>query len=136
MKSATTWLAIIAVGSLVACGAQDQEPLPDPTPEGADVLRSEKQRVTSPTVSQPDLEALVAGNGDFAFDLYHQLQAGAGDDGFFFSPFSISQALAMVYAGARGDTEKQMGQALSFSLDQSRLHPAFNSVDLALASRG
>ena len=42
----------------------------------------------------------------------------------------------MTYAGASGETETQMSDALRFSLPQERLHPAFNSLDLALASRG
>jgi serpin B len=42
----------------------------------------------------------------FAIDLYKQL-AGNGDN-IFFSPFSISIALAMTYAGAKGDTAAEM----------------------------
>ncbi len=42
----------------------------------------------------------------------------------------------MTYAGARTDTEKQMANALSFNLPQSRLHPALNSLDQELARRG
>lgn len=41
----------------------------------------------------------------------------------------------MVYAGARSDTEFQMSEVMHFSLPQERLHPAFNSLDLTLASR-
>jgi serpin B len=42
----------------------------------------------------------------------------------------------MTYAGARSITEQQMADTLHFALNQSRLHPAFNSLDLELASRG
>jgi len=42
----------------------------------------------------------------------------------------------MTYAGARGETERQMADALHYTLPQNRLHPAFNALDLALASRG
>ena len=77
---------------------------------------------------------LVDGNTDFAFDLYHAL---AGSDGnLFYSPYSISLALAMTYAGARGETESQMADTLGFNLPQDRLHPAFNNLGLQLASRG
>ena len=42
----------------------------------------------------------------------------------------------MTYAGARGETERQMAETLRFLLAQENLHPAFNALDLELASRG
>ena len=42
----------------------------------------------------------------------------------------------MTHAGARGETEKAMAEALNFYLPQERLHPAFNSLDLQLKQRG
>jgi serpin B len=41
----------------------------------------------------------------------------------------------MTYAGARGETERQMAQALHYTLPQPQLHAAFNALDLALLSR-
>jgi serpin B len=57
------------------------------------------------------------------------------DGNLFYSPYSISLALAMTYAGARGNTETQMAQALHFDLPQDALHPAFNALDLDLLGR-
>jgi serine protease inhibitor/ankyrin repeat protein len=71
---------------------------------------------------QTDVEKLVSGNCAFAVDLYRKLSITEGNT--FFSPYSISTALAMTYAGARENTEKQMAKTLHFSLDQARLHPA------------
>ena len=76
----------------------------------------------------------MQGNNDFAFDLYRALNDGEGN--LFYSPFSISQALAITFAGARGETERQMADTLQFRLPQSSLHPAFNALDRTLASRG
>ena len=42
----------------------------------------------------------------------------------------------MTYAGAGGQTERQMADTLRFSLPQDQLHPAFNALDQELASRG
>ena len=53
----------------------------------------------------------------------------------FYSPYSISIALWMTYAGARGVTEEQMADTLHFLLPQGSLHPAFNSLYLDLDSR-
>lgn len=96
-------------------------------------LKSDKQRVLSPIVDQTDLTALVDGNNAFAFDAYQTLK----DDGdLFYSPYSISLALAMTYAGANGDTAQQMAKTLHFTLPQEQLHPAFNSLETKLSQRG
>lgn len=100
----------------------------------ADTLKSDKPRVTLSLVDNADLTALVEGNTAFTLDLYHELQKEEGN--IFYSPYSLSVALAMTYAGARGETEQQMAEALSFYLSQDKLHPAFNYLDQLLATRG
>ncbi len=122
----TIILALIAITvfGLAACAQ----------PAAGNVLQSDKTRITSPAADKADLTALVEGNSEFAFDLYQVLKDGDGN--LLYSPYSISLALAMTYGGARGDTENQMGDALQFLLPQDRLHAAFDSLDLELASRG
>ena len=56
---------------------------------------------------------IVKGNTQFAFDLYAQLRTQEGN--LFFSPYSVSTALAMTWAGACGPTEQQMAQTLHFA---------------------
>ena len=104
-----------------------------PSPAVVAPLRSGKDR-SAPTAATADLGQLVRGNNAFAFDLYRALSDG--EDNLFFSPFSISQALAMTSAGARGETLRQMEATLHYRLPQSELHPAFNALDRTLASRG
>ncbi len=103
-------------------------------PAQASELKSDKPRITSPATNQEDVSTLVQGNDAFALDLYKNLKNAEGN--LFYSPYSISEALAMTYGGARTETETQMASTLKFQLPQSRSHPAFNSLDLALASRG
>jgi serpin B len=74
--------------------------------------------------------AIVRGNMSFSLDLYSELKKDEGN--LFFSPYSISTALAMTYAGARGNTEKQMAQTLHFAFEQEELHPAFASIEAIL----
>jgi serpin B len=93
-------------------------------------VRSDEQRLTNPHVATADQESLVDGNSAFALDLYSAI--ADDEDNIFYSPFSISIALSMTYAGARGDTANEMAQVMHFSMDQSRLHPAFNWLDLHL----
>ena len=90
--------------------------------------------MTSPEVSEAALTTLVTGNSVFAFDLYQALREEDGN--LFYSPYSISLALAMTYAGARGETAQQMADTLHFVLSPDRLHPAFNSLDIELGRRG
>jgi len=75
----------------------------------------------------PDAAAVVSGNNRFAFDLYARL-AGEEDSNLFFSPYSISTALAMTYAGARGNTATEMADVLHFSLPPAELHAGFGDV--------
>ena len=105
--------------------------LPAPTP--IEELRSDRER-SIPSVGSVDRDELVRGNNAFAFDLYHALSDGEGN--LFYSPFSISQALAMTSAGARGETQRQMTDTLHHRLPQGSLHPVFNALDRILASRG
>ena len=80
---------------------------------------------TSPSPS-PDQAALSASNNAFAIDLYGQLRKQDGN--LFFSPESISTALAMAYAGARGSTASEMAAALHFTLPPDRLHPVMAAL--------
>ena len=84
-------------------------------------MKPSKQRVQER--GRSGVETAVQGNTEFALALYQELQAT--ERNLLFSPYSISTALAMTYAGARGDTEIQIAQALHFLLDQKQLHPAF-----------
>jgi len=77
-----------------------------------------------------NLQTVVKGNSEFGFDLYQELKEVEGN--LFFSPYSISTALAMTYAGARGQTEKEMAQVLHFSLKQELLHSSFSKLQSEL----
>jgi serpin B len=77
--------------------------------------------------------ALVQGNSEFALDLYAKLSQGEGNR--FLSPASISTALAMTYAGAEGETARQIAKALHFTLPSDQFHPAFHRLIAELNSR-
>jgi len=80
--------------------------------------------------SEASVETVVQRNTEFALALYQKLQTTEGN--LFFSPYSISTALAMTYAGARGNTADQIAQALHFPLEQEALHQAFASLEAKL----
>jgi serpin B len=95
---------------------------------------SSLQRVIDPEIPAADVATLAHDNAAFAFAAYKQLVAN--NTNLVFSPASISIALAMTYAGAAGTTATEMSSTLHFTLPPERLHPAFNALDQALASRG
>ncbi len=81
-----------------------------------------------------DQAALASSNNAFALDLYGRIKGQGGN--LFFSPYSISSALAMTYAGARGNTATQMAKALHFDLEGAKLHEAFGKLTADLNAAG
>lgn len=97
------------------------------------LVMSDVERDPRPNVSAEAKQRVVEDETAFALDVYHQLRQTEGN--LFFSPFSVSLTLAMLYGGARSTTEAQMAQALRFSLPQDALHPAYNWLESTLQSR-
>ncbi len=129
----TTLILLIALLAALGCTISP----PDTQGPGAQTVlaRSDTPRDTTPSVRAGDQAQLSEGNQSFALDLYRHL-AGEADGNLFLSPHSISVALAMPYAGARGMTEAEMAEVLHFTLPPDELHAAFNQLDLELSQRG
>jgi serpin B len=72
------------------------------------------------------VSALADGNNAFAIDMYRHLRSAPGNVAF--SPASITIALGMTRAGARGETANQIARAMHFTLPEERLNPAFASL--------
>jgi serpin B len=89
------------------------------------IIAARPETPISFTVS-PDVKSVVGGNTAFALDLYQKLKEQPGN--LFFSPYSISTALAMTYAGARGQTESETTKVLHFNLAQTNLPAAFGAL--------
>lgn len=132
VKRCSLFLMVLTL-VLAACAPMPPSPTARPTAKpGTDqtLLIASRAREANPQVSETDLQALVSGNTTFALDLYRTLSRDGGN--LVFSPYSISLALAMTYAGARGETAAEMARVLHFDLPAERLHPAFNALDQRL----
>jgi serpin B len=121
-------IALLVVLSVVTagCGSETGD-----TPGGqsravAAALQADLPRET-PTVPADDAAKLSDANARFGGRL--TAHVAREEPTLVLSPFSISDALAMTFAGARGETERQMAAALGFDLGQERLHPAFNALE-------
>lgn len=125
--------SLLCLAFVLSCGAspQDSSPIQPIEPEAA---TGTVERDRSPQAPSPDVALLVAGNTDFGLAL-QRAAFSAGEDAVS-SPHSISEALAMTWAGAQGETATQMAAAMRFTLPPERFHPAFDALDLALGSRG
>ncbi|XP_048008528.1 leukocyte elastase inhibitor-like isoform X1 [Megalobrama amblycephala] len=85
------------------------------------------------------MEALSAANTQFSLNLFKKISRVNASGNVFYSPVSISSALAMVSLGARGNTAAQMIQVMGFrnphhSVDQ--IHSSFNQLMSELNNPG
>ncbi|XP_026698723.1 ovalbumin-related protein Y-like [Athene cunicularia] len=58
--------------------------------------------------------SITAANAEFCFDVFKEVKVHHANDNIFYSPLSIISALAMVYIGARGNTQSQIEKVLHF----------------------
>lgn len=71
--------------------------------------------------------SISAANAEFSFDAFKDLKVHHANDNIFYSPLSIIAALAMVYLGARGNTEYQM-EKVSYINGYKLLLISFNTA--------
>ena len=130
---------LVAVLSASACGtgqpnstSGSSTPSISPVdPARGELARADVARATSTDMTTGELADLVAGNTDFAFDLF---RAAAGEGNALLSPYSVTAALTMTYAGARGTTAQEMRSALQLGLSDERIHAARNELSLRITA--
>ncbi len=69
----------------------------------------------------------------FAFDLYQELATKSGN--LFYSPFSISGAMVMPFAGSQGKTKTEIAEVLGFPIDHSKGIEAFKKLSTQLEEK-
>lgn len=109
-----TLILLIIMSLVVGCACNRQKNVP--VPEEKIVLTPNSQ------------------NNDFAFQLYSNIEKPGKN--LFYSPYSISTALSMTYAGAKGNTATEMAKAMSFNLPMAEQHASYRDQQQALNAIG
>lgn len=120
----------LAAAALAGCLAAPRQDRPSTNNEPKSAI---PDLTSVPTINDEELAALVHGNAEFALDLHKSVTEDEVGN-LFTSPYSISMALAMVYAGAQGQTASEMEEVLRFTLGDE-LHPSFHSLQTELLDR-
>jgi len=89
-----------------------------------------EQKADDSGATQEGVSSVIYANNQFAFDLYSKYQKDQKykDNNIFFSPYSISTALAMTYEGARGQTAEEMQSIFNFPEDSSLRRSNFAAI--------
>lgn len=117
-------ISILATAAGTMCGSSDSPKSPYPAP----LTNNLEPRQADPSNPVHFAES----NNLFAFDLYAHYKSAPGN--LFFSPYSISSALAMTYEGARGQTAEEMKKVLHLPDRKEDLRASFSSVHADLNS--
>ena len=97
-------------------------------------VRPEGEAPPPQDAAPADQVQVAEGCNRFAFDLYARLKGAEGN--LFLSPYSISTALAMTYAGARGETADQMAKVLCLPASGEAVHGAYGALQKDLNAAG
>jgi serpin B len=129
------------LGSSIGTGTDTVPPTPSPAVTAANksALPLRFGRVTERSVDGGadgrNTTAAVAGMNEFAVDLYRAVVAEQ-EGNTIVGPYSVTFALSMIYAGARGQTATEMAQVLhADELDPANWHEGINAYDLTLDAR-
>jgi serpin B len=112
MRNPTLLISAPTLACLLAVAACDSDP-----------VERDHRMVTERTA---EIATIADANNDFALDLFGEMRAEEGN--LFFSPFSISSALSMTYAGAAGTTADEMAEVLHVGLDDDVWHENFGDL--------
>src|ERR1700730_12647750 len=77
-----------------------------------------------------DFDLATSATNQLGVDLHRQL--AQGNENLCLSPYSIQSALAMTFAGADGDTKREMARVLHYPNDGDAIHASFAALQSSL----
>lgn len=81
-------------------------------------------------VNQTEIEKLAQANNSFAFKLFQELKSE--QENTFYSPYSLYQALTMIYAAARSGTAEQFEAVLALPWTNDQVHELSKAMNESL----
>lgn len=97
-----------------------------PTPSAAVTPFAEATTVVASAPTRAELKTFAHASNAFAFDLYEKVRSKSGN--LAFSPASITLALGMTWAGARGDTASEIQHVLHIAAASASYHEAAGRI--------
>jgi serpin B len=133
MIKAVLSLAVLAVTVLLlaGCVGPGQPGQETPTP-GQTSQQTPVQMPAGPP--SPASESIADANNHFALDIYSRL-AQDTDGNIFFSPYSISSAMAITFEGARGETAEEILSVFHFPQNRTLMREGFSGTIAAINNR-
>lgn len=116
--------SVVVIATVLAgCTGVQDAASPEPTPPAGEDI---------PEAGGND--SVAAGNNRFAFDLYQELRndPAYAEENLFFSPYSISSALAITYEGARGRTADEIRAVFHLPADDTVRREGFRAIDAGI----
>jgi serpin B len=104
----------------------------NPPDQQFSIAKSETVARENPSASNEAIIKQAESINNFAVAMYQQLKEEGKN--LFFSPYSITAALAMTAAGANGNTKQQILDALQVTLQGVAFDQAINAIDQSIMS--
>lgn len=127
-------LIVLAISIFFNCTVQTSGQRPEET-----LTNESIEEEISDYTEEEKMDRLVAGNTQFALDIYSTIQeemlANGSSENIFLSPYSISTAIAMAYAGSENDTAAQIKTTMHYNLPEDELHQTLNNLAEVLKNR-
>lgn len=124
---------VLAISIVSGCSQQlplqpvTPQPVTQPPSSVQSVNDSQAQQTIEIMMPEDGGHSVVVANNQFAFNLYSELKDEEGN--IFFSPYSISNALAVAYEGAEGKTADEIQSVFHFPMDPEVRRQAFASIN-------
>ena len=129
-------LAALTILFVMTAGCTGTPPVPPGSKDGLISQETTMHPVVTTTDTPDDITAVANANNRFAFDLYSRLakdQEYSGSN-IFFSPFSLSSALAITYEGAQGTTADEIRSVFYFPENDTVIRAGFSGMNRGINS--